>query len=69
MIIYRLFRTQYSRDLTGTGIRMAGGRLNDVGRAMACAEQNMLIDPAHPDIKHIRIVDVDSFEFDPLLVR
>lgn len=40
-----------------------------VPSAVVAGEQNVLINPAHPDMKLVKVVDVDNYEFDQRLLR
>ena len=40
-----------------------------VPSAVVRGEHNVLINPAHADMKHVRILDSEVYEFDPRLIR
>jgi RES domain-containing protein len=82
MIVYRIARANYIRDLSGIGSRLYGGRWNRKGtgiiytsetRALATLEYlvheyNILINPSYPDIKQVTILHIEEYRFDPRLI-
>lgn len=43
MIVYRISRAKYSRDLSGKGAELSGGRWNSVGRPAICASSSVAL--------------------------
>jgi len=40
-----------------------------VPSAVVLGEYNVLVDPSHPDMKHVKILDTEGYEFDQRLLR
>jgi RES domain-containing protein len=59
-------------ELAEIGTRWVASRsglLLFVPSSVVPGEFNVLIDPSHPDMKRVKVLDAEGFEFDPRLLR
>jgi len=50
-------------------IKSKSSLLLDIPSAVVDREVNILINPLHPDIKHVKVAIVEKFSFDPRLLK
>jgi RES domain-containing protein len=55
---------QWSKDIGDDWLKTGIGLLLKVPSVLAKSEYNYLINPLHPDVGSVRIIDVEPFTFD-----
>jgi RES domain-containing protein len=60
---------QILADLGSDFVKQEKAAIMIVPSALATVENNWLLNPVHPDFRRIRILDTESFQYDPRLLR